>query len=372
VRLPEISAELGYALTEAGEYPRAEEVLALAIEGARGRDPQAEARATVALSYLRYSIQPQAITEHQAVAEEAIDVLGGLGDGLGLARAWDFVAWLEWGQGRCTAARAAWERSIAHARQVGSTRDELAGLSSLASVAVWGPTPRAEALRRCEDVLQLLQGHLAGRATLLGLIACLYALEGRFDEARALTARRDSLFEEIGFAHESARHAHADGWIELIAGNPERAEEILRRGYETLEQLGGKAQLQVVGSYLTRALAFQARWEEAERLAAEVELLDPTGLAEIASAQCTRGWAAASLGRVEEGLRLARAGVETIDSTEFLLDRADMRMDLAEVLRLAGRRDEAAAALDEARRLHEQKGNVVSARRAGALSAAGY
>jgi class 3 adenylate cyclase/tetratricopeptide (TPR) repeat protein len=365
-RLPEIRAELGYALTETRGYPRAEEVLLLAIEGAHGSDARAEARARVALSYLRYAIQPREIAEHRAVAEEAIHVLGGLEDGLGLARAWDLVAWLDFGQGQCAAAEAAWERSIAHARHAGSARHELAGLSSLASVAVWGPTPRADALRRCEDILATVHGHLAARAVVLGLLGCLRALEGRFDEARGLVGRRDALFEEIGLQHESARHAHADAWIEMLAGDPVAAERILRRGYQVLEGLGGRTQLQVVGSYLARALGQQGRWEEAERLAVDVEELDPTGIAEIASARCTRGKAAASLGRVDEGIGLARAGLEMIDSTDFLLDRADARVDLGEVLRLAGRDDDADALLDEARRLHEQKGNSVSAARAAA------
>jgi class 3 adenylate cyclase/tetratricopeptide (TPR) repeat protein len=365
-RLPEIRAELGYALTEAREYARAEEVLLLAIDGARGRDRRAEARAELALSALRYSIQPREIAEHRAVAEEAIVVLTGLDDGLGLARAWDLVAWLDFGQGQCAAAETAWERAIAHARYAGSALHELAGLSALASVAVWGPTPCRDALRRCEDILALVQGHLAGRAIVLGLLGCLQALEGRFDEARTLVGRRDALFEEIGLRHEWARHAHADGWIEMLAGDPVAAERILRPGYETLEGLGGRTQLQVVGSYLARALGMQGRWDEAERLAADVEGLDPTGIAEIASARCTRGRAAASLGRVDEGVRLARAGLEMIDATDFLLDRADARVDLGEVLRLAGHDEEADGLLDEARRLHEQKGNTVSAARAAA------
>jgi thioredoxin-like negative regulator of GroEL len=72
---------------------------------------------------------------------------------------------------------------------------------------------------------------------------------------------------------------------------------------------------------------------------------------------------------MEEGELLARQAVALIDQTEFPVDRADMRMDLAEVLRLAGRPDEAAQALMEALRLHEQKGNLVSAERTRALLA---
>jgi hypothetical protein len=42
--------------------------------------------------------------------------------------------------------------------------------------------------------------------------------------------------------------------------------------------------------------------------------------------------------------------------------RAKTTSNLAEVLHLAGRAEEAAAALGEAIRLHEQKGNVAAAR----------
>jgi hypothetical protein len=44
--------------------------------------------------------------------------------------------------------------------------------------------------------------------------------------------------------------------------------------------------------------------------------------------------------------------------------RADALVDLAEVLRLVGRKDEPKDVLEDALRLYERKGNVVSAARA--------
>ena len=52
------------------------------------------------------------------------------------------------------------------------------------------------------------------------------------------------------------------------------------------------------------------------------------------------------------------------ERTQYLTDRAFSFMDLAEVLRLAGRIGEAASAVERAIDLFEQKGNVVSADRA--------
>ena len=48
-------------------------------------------------------------------------------------------------------------------------------------------------------------------------------------------------------------------------------------------------------------------------------------------------------------------------ATDYLHDRADTQLDLAIVLRAAGRQDEATSAARDAVRLWERKGNTVSA-----------
>ena len=50
-----------------------------------------------------------------------------------------------------------------------------------------------------------------------------------------------------------------------------------------------------------------------------------------------------------------------IDETDFIIDRGDARIGLAEVLELAGRRDEAIAVARDALDLYEAKGNVLQA-----------
>jgi thioredoxin-like negative regulator of GroEL len=68
---------------------------------------------------------------------------------------------------------------------------------------------------------------------------------------------------------------------------------------------------------------------------------------------------------------LAREAVALIDQADFRIGRADARMDLAQVLLVAGRPDEAAEVLQDALRLHEEKENVVSTERARALAPVG-
>ena len=361
-------AELGDTLVEAGEFARAEDVLveAAALATAAG-DERIEAHAQLALSKLRYATEPGEIIPHQRGAERAIRVFDAVSDELGLARAWGLIANLHYGQGRCAPAEAAWVQSIRHARAADNRREELSGLSCLAAVAVWGPSHRLGALERCERIESQVQGNLEEEAYLLGLLGCLRALEGLFAEARALHRRRAAIFAELGLPLASAWHAHTEGWVELLAGDAAAAEQVLRRAYDTLERVGALTQLQVVGAVLARALVTQGRLAEAERLAASVEELDPTGIAEIAAARCARALAAARLGRPGEGEQLARTAVAAIDRTDFLIDRADARVDLAEVLRAAGGAEEARSLLREARELNDLKGNVAAAARVDAL-----
>jgi hypothetical protein len=61
---------------------------------------------------------------------------------------------------------------------------------------------------------------------------------------------------------------------------------------------------------------------------------------------------------------LAREGVEFASQSDFLHSHAEALTDLAEVLHLAGRTTEVEAAVAEAIRLHERKGNVIAADKA--------
>jgi tetratricopeptide (TPR) repeat protein len=67
-------------------------------------------------------------------------------------------------------------------------------------------------------------------------------------------------------------------------------------------------------------------------------------------------------GELAEAERLGREAVAIASGTADILDlRAEALASLGEVLRLADRPQESRAALDEAIRLYENKGNVVGA-----------
>ena len=74
-------------------------------------------------------------------------------------------------------------------------------------------------------------------------------------------------------------------------------------------------------------------------------------------------------GATLEAESLAREALEVAGKTDSIDVRGDVAMDLSEVLRVAGRESEARKAIGDALELYEQKGNVVSAKRARDLLA---
>jgi tetratricopeptide (TPR) repeat protein len=64
-------------------------------------------------------------------------------------------------------------------------------------------------------------------------------------------------------------------------------------------------------------------------------------------------------GELEEAEWLVRGAIEIGERTEDLNSKAEARADLGEVLALAGRREEAAEAVEEALARFEAKENVV-------------
>jgi len=81
-----------------------------------------------------------------------------------------------------------------------------------------------------------------------------------------------------------------------------------------------------------------------------------------------RSRAMAVRGELEAAERLATQGVEFVRQTDAPVMQADALMELAEVLRLAGRSGDAATAAGEAATLYQGKGSAVSAARAAAFT----
>ncbi|MDP9258172.1 MAG: hypothetical protein M3Q31_16705, partial [Actinomycetota bacterium] len=133
----------------------------------------------------------------------------------------------------------------------------------------------------------------------------------------------------------------------------------LRASFERLELMGEAGFKMTVAAMLARSLFQQERVEDARHFA-EIATrglndADPTGLG-----CAVKALAAAYDGDTAAAVVLAEEAAAMSSASDFFRDRGDRLLDLARVLRLAGRHDEARAALARADVLYERKGCIAA------------
>jgi class 3 adenylate cyclase len=361
----ELLVPLAQVRIELGELDAADALIAESAERAAGiGDGRLEHRALVEQQFLRLKTDPAETTQEVArVARLALAVFEDAGDEAGLATAWDLLAQVHLMACRYAERAEGLERALHHALRAGGEREAEIRIG-LETAHYWGPTPVEECVARCEALL----GEAAGRhptveAALVGTLAGLEAMRGRFDEARALYARQREIHEDLGRPYSVAAWTMVYARVEMLAGDPEAAEAELRRGYEILERMGELGVLSTLSAYLADALYAQERFEEADhytRVSEEAATLD-----DIASQVWWRVTRAKVLARRGDaaGATLAREAVSLAEPTDDLFLRTRSLLDLAETLRLLDGSGDVTSLLERAAQLAEAKGDVVTARR---------
>jgi len=240
---------------------------------------------------------------------------------------------------------------------------------------VFGPMPVEEALERLEEMRLRAETNRRFEIALLEQRAQLEAMRGRFEVARDLISQAKTLAKEHGLQVLFDSHtAPAAGSVELLEGDAAAAERELRPACEGLERVGELGFLSSVAPLLVEALFAQGRDEEALIL---TERWPPERLTVPEDADAQVGWRRvrakllARRGDFEEAERLGREATAIVSSTDFLDLHAHALADLAEVLRLAGKLEESAAAVQEAIRLYERKGNIAAVARLVSASVSG-
>ena len=364
----ELLPSLGRVLREAGQMAQADAVLSEAVErgraaGARG----VEADAAVALADLRFHRPAHTGVGREEVLrqlDEAIPVFEELGDEAGLARALCLAGKLRFWKGESAAALEDLERAARHSRNAGDRAQEAESLQYVIAVMHRGPMPVEEALERLEEMRLRAETNRRFEIALLEQRAQLEAMRGRFDVARDLISQAKTLAKEHGLQVLFDSHtAPSAGTVELLGGDAVAAEHELRPACEGLERVGELGFLSSVAPLLVDALIAQERDEEALNL---TERWPPERLTVPEDADAHVGWRRvrakllARRGDFVEAERLGREATAIASGTDFLDLHAHAVADLAEVLRLAGKPEESAAAVQEATRLYERKGNIAA------------
>jgi tetratricopeptide (TPR) repeat protein len=353
----ELLPNLGSALARTGQLARADAVLTEAISGAVATGAERlEWHGRVERALWRLWSDPASESDAHPAAEKAVRVFEEHEDELGLAKAWrllhDVAPTFDEGN-------EALERALAHARRAGDQREEADNLWWVGVSLVFGPVHTEEAIRRCQEILSDAGHDETVRAGSLGVLGVLYAMRGRFAEARELFARGVAILEKLGIKLRVVTRQHFLADIELLANNPAAAERAMRWAYDREVEMAEKQDIPGTAGRLAEALYCQGRYEEAAQW---VEIAGG-----YRGGRGIRALLAARRGEFEHAVSLARELVAMTERSQNLNARGTARMRLAEILFIAGRVGESAPPLNEAVQLYERKGNLVLAQAARAL-----
>ncbi len=326
---------------------------ALAERSAAAGDRIGELSGRLHLALFRSGVEPETVA---ALVDEALPVFRNAGNDLGLYVA--YAALWEKVPSRRAEAIAALEGEDGVFARAGQAGLPSMSLGERAAWRFFGATPVSELLTWLDaNEPPVGRDHFL-RAYRAGGLAML----GRFDEARAILAESRAELAERGPGVLLANiTAFESLWVELWAGDPAAAVEFGTEGWKMYEELGERIFLAAAAGNLAQTFYALDRLDEADawaRRGAELRTADE-------DENWRRAWAKVLARRGEHGEaeRLARQAVATCDQTDALNTQGGAYADLAEVLVLAGKPNEAAAALEQALERYERKGNVVSARR---------
>jgi DNA-binding SARP family transcriptional activator/tetratricopeptide (TPR) repeat protein len=360
----ELECALGIAAKFAGDVARADALLEEVVrKSVAAGDARIEHLARIEQAYPRLGRGELSTADVLELAERGRTIFEAADDDFGLGRAW-----------HCTAVvKAVYEFHYAdlEATAVRIRRHyERTGFATgsaiflIAGAVSRGPTPVPEAIERCRSLFAEA-GTPVWQSFILPMLAALEARAGNFDQARAhledaRLARQE--FSDTGTIVTSWAALAAE--VELLAGNAERAEEILAASCETLRAAGEREWLATNSALLAEALYRQERFPEAlEASGSALSIAPPGHLTSRAIAQRVHAKALARAGRLAEAQALAAETIERLEGTDVLDEQGEAFAAAAEVHVLAGEAAEAELTWQRAIAAFELKGNVVSAAR---------
>jgi class 3 adenylate cyclase/tetratricopeptide (TPR) repeat protein len=350
---------LGRVLRLAGDLPQADAVLAEAIDQAREHgDVLAELRAAMERGHLRYMQGTADADELRQVAQRAIATFEADVD---LADAWQHLALAELRSRNRGAQLEAMKRAQAYAVASGDVRRQIAAWNELGGAMVFGRTPLSAIKPFIDEQLEWAREHDLPAVEADALLAgpYIHARLGDFEAAREMLDRSKEICRDLGLAYGLCEAGMAGGELEVQAGDLEAAERELRSAIEIATAIDAAHYVGLYQVRLARVLNDQDRHDEAAALLDDAAML----YADSPPWKSNRARALAAQGKLDEAVVLAREAATLEAGNDDITAVAQTLADVAEVLLAAGDRAGADAALIDAIALHEQKGNIVWARR---------
>jgi class 3 adenylate cyclase/tetratricopeptide (TPR) repeat protein len=358
-----IYPDLGTAVAENGDLPRAEDLFRRARELGDPRTALIARQRGLWNDLMRGASMAEAVGPMEATVQEA-ERLGDLSIlAEGLTRLGVIASWLGENDRALTFLR----RAVADAKATGDPRILAEPTRWVALVLLWGSTPVGEALPEVRRLAESTPGAGLAYAELLVVEGTLLGLTGDFEGGRALAAEGRRQLLELGQNVQYAGIGQPAAILELLAGDAPAAERIMREAHEILDGAGERGFLSTVSALLGLALARQGRYDEADRFADESrEAGSDDDVVTQIYWRIVKTNVEAARGNQDEAARLAADVVELTNKTDDTFDGPIALMDIVDFLDPARRRPVLERALDETVR----KGNVVSAEQIRAKLAA--
>ncbi len=212
-------------------------------------------------------------------------------------------------------------------------------------------------------------GDPASAAIALFLSALVHAHTGDSDQAREEAHRSLELFERLQWVTGTIWPLWALGFAELSSGDPAAADAVLGPLAEMLVSLGPCDP--VLGIVVPDEIEALVEMGRSERAAVLVDWLEERGREldrpwALAAAARGRGLLRSSAGDVDGAVAALDVALTQLARVDLPVERARTLLALGRVLRRAGQRGRAGAALTEARDLFVRSGLRAWAARAGA------
>jgi tetratricopeptide (TPR) repeat protein len=183
----------------------------------------------------------------------------------------------------------------------------------------------------------------------------LYGYAGRYADARAASAQSRSMLARAGARYQWALCAVVTGQMELTTGNPAAAEHQLKEAHEALCDMKDRGWAGFAAALMADALYAQGHLDEAQRMTEEAEAETvPDDLVPQAWWRMVRAVLLARRGDFSAA-RVLLGQAEALIPPIWGALQAEMLMARAEVDRLAGAHDQAAASLHAAIRISQNR-----------------
>jgi len=362
----DLRIELAEALAESGEFGAGSEVLdGVDAAAAAVGDARLAARAKLARIMIELYAEEApvgGVGPALTAAEAALAIFEAERDDASTARAMRVAAALHATAGRYEQAADAIEGVVEHATRAGDLRLASRAAGGYATVALAGPSPVDEVRERSLYLLEQGSGDRKAEATILGAIAVMEAMLGRFDEARARHAAARAILGELGRSLMSVSTSIEGARVEVLAGDLDAAEQLLRADEVELAALGERYFRSTIVGLLANVLESKGALDEADRYAELArDLADDDDTDSQVLWRTARAKLLARYERAEEAIAMAGEAVALVDETADLDARGDVHADMALVLARVGMASEAREELARALGYYEAKGDLAAA-----------